>query len=99
MRHNITYTQTQHQPIHLDEEQTKDPKKVIAGFFDCYRLPDVREHLWDFITGLMNSREADDFTAIDRINAMDFYRHLEIFIEATWLIHRQRKDKKKTKKN
>lgn len=95
MRSNTTPTQAQLHPIYLDEEETKEPKKVIARFFNCYRLPDVREKLWEFITGLMNSQEADDYTAIDRINAMDFYRDLEVFIEASWLIYQKQKSKKK----
>ena len=95
MRSNTIHTQAQLHPIHLDEEETQKPKIVIARFFDCYRLPDIREQLWDFITGLMSSQEADDFAGRDRINALDFYRDLEIFIEAAWLIHQKQKSKKK----
>lgn len=74
--------------------QTQHPKKVITGFFNCYRLADVRERLWEFVTGLLQSQQADDYTGNDRINALEFYRHLEIFIEASWLLQ-QKQNKKK----
>lgn len=99
MRHNIQYSSTQKQPILLCEDEIKQPEKVFAHFFDCYHLPEIREQLWDYITGLMGSREADDFSWMDRINAMTFYRELETFLEAAWLLHQKKKTKKKSTKN
>lgn len=43
------YPEEELKPRKLNKEEIEDPYQVIDGFFDYGHLPQIREHLWEWL--------------------------------------------------
>jgi hypothetical protein len=77
-------------PIRLSKEQRDRPFDVINHFFQDHRLSEIRQVLWDWLEVSMTTSN----TAFDEPSERDrifwFYKALEEFVEAAYVIHLER---------
>lgn len=94
-------TQNPHQLLRLTREQQQDPLTVLACFFECYHLKDLRELLWDWLLTALSTDNATYAKGRDRSNLIFLYEKIELLTEAAWIIYQQpsaKKHKRKRKK-
>lgn len=83
------------QPLRLSREERKDPMLAIDSFFDCYRLHEVRETLWNWMAELLSSDRSMMLEGSERSHVICFYERIESLVEATLLMKRRKDGKKR----
>lgn len=76
---------------YLDEEERKNPMKVISELWETYNLPHVRDALYWWLVVSMDYTCADDSRGDDYLT--EFHTHLQRVIEAAHLIYIWNMDK------
>ena len=84
------YPPAELEPRHLTKEEIEDPYQVIHGFFDYAHLPQVREHLWEWLK-LTVSGNYHNISRTKRSNLLYFYDKIEVLVESVHILHRQGK--------
>jgi hypothetical protein len=76
-------------PIRLTKEQCDQPLEVISDFFHGHHLSEIRQILWDWLEVSLTTNNSifDESSERDRI--FWFYKVLEAFIEAVYILHLQ----------
>jgi len=95
LRHHIvTYTQLDNLPVFLSKEEIEQPQKVLAEFFDCYHLQNIRSFLKLWLHEALRPNE------ILQMDYLTLHDHLLKLTEAAWLLHQSKsiKPKRKNKK-
>lgn len=80
-----------YQPVYLNEEERKNPMKVIFQLWETYNLPHVRDALYWWLVVSMDYTCADDSRGDDYL--IKFHTHLQRVIEAAHLIYIWNMDK------
>ncbi|AEV97464.1 hypothetical protein A4D02_35905 [Niastella koreensis] len=99
------HPQWYNQPLRLTKDQKRDPLPVLDDFFECYHLNEVRETLWQWLTGVLSCQRSVAIEPLDSNNYIYFYEKIEGIIEAAYVMkrkmhkHRRWQEKKKFKKN
>ncbi len=92
---------TQHQwtnrPLRLSEEERQNLYGVLADFFSCFHLQDVRELMWDWLVAALSSESGAYTSGHARSNLIFVYEKLELLIEAAHGLHHRRKKSMKRK--
>jgi hypothetical protein len=77
----------------LTPNQIENPCLVFYELFDYASLPQIREHLWQWlkltVTGGYTKKY---FDYRERESILTLYEHLEKLIEASWIIYSDRKE-------
>ncbi len=71
------------QPLQLSIAQMDDPYSVLAYFFECYSLPDIRICLKELLNDALRAENVD---AADHVST---HADIEKLVEAAWIIHEQ----------
>lgn len=85
------FDQETYKLCYLDEEDRKNPIKVISELWATYNLPHVRDALYWWLVVSMDYTCADDSRGDDYL--IDFHRQLQRVIEAAHLIYIWNMDK------
>ena len=75
-------------PRKLSKEEIENPYQVIHAFFDYAHLPQIREHLWEWLK-LTVSGNYNKESCRERTNLLYFYEKIEQLVEAVHIIHRR----------
>jgi hypothetical protein len=79
-------------PFHLSKDEMEHPYKVLAEFFDCYHLKDIRFCLKEWLHVALRPDE------ILQMNYLTLHDHILKLAESAWLLHTNRTTKSKNKK-
>lgn len=83
----------------LAADELKDPRLVLARFFDYASIDQQREQLWVWLKTLVaGSYSSKLLTKKQRYDLLYFYEQLQRLIEAAHLIHEQQAAIAKRKK-
>ena len=77
------------QPLRLSEEELKNPRLIIEYFFECYRLQEVRQMLWEWMVEVVSSSRSISQEGQQRNEHIYFYEKMETLIEAVFLINQR----------
>ena len=93
---------TPEQLQHLPPKFTHHPKKMIADFCSTFEFKECRDMLWRMIFTFFSAEESDALNRHERNDYLFFYQQLEALLEAAFLMHEkklQKKSKAKTAKS
>lgn len=76
----------------LSNEEIEQPQKVLADFFDCYHLQNVRTFLKLWLHEALRPNE------ILQMDYLSLHDHLLKLTEAAWLLHHSQTTKQKRKR-
>jgi hypothetical protein len=83
----------------LAADELKDPRLVLARFFDYAGIDQQREQLWEWLkTMVSGSYSSRLLTKKQRYDLLYFYEQLQRLIEAAHLLHEQQAAGAKRKK-
>jgi hypothetical protein len=92
-QHKISYMRTVNknpqwfnQPMRLSSDEKKNPLHVIAEFFECYHLHEIRALLWSWLSEIIVSPNGISNDAQERSNHLFFYEKIEALIEAVLVL-------------
>ena len=91
MRSLNNHPEWHNQPLRLSEDELNNPKLTIENFFECYRLQEVRQILWNWMVEVVSSSRSISQDGQQRNDHIYFYEKMELLIEAAFLIN-QRSD-------
>lgn len=80
--------------IHLSKEQKREPKEVLADFFQSYHLKELREMFRDWFDAAISSDHSVYEKGLQRSNLHHLYQQLEQLTEASYIIHCNHQAKK-----
>jgi hypothetical protein len=86
------------QLLHLSKEQQQQPLEVLACFFDCYHLKDLRELLWDWLLAALGTDSGIYDKGRERSNLIFLYQKVEALVEAAYLLRLEQSTEKRKKK-
>ncbi len=86
------YPKGELEPRKLNKEEIEDPYQVIHGFFDYGHLPQIREHLWEWLK-LAVSGNYHRESCTEKSNLLYFYEKIEQLVEAVHIIHQKNENK------
>lgn len=101
MQASIKQKRQHNQVLRLTKEEQQQPAAVIAYFFECYHLKDLRELLWEWLLTALGSDNGTYGKGRERSNLIFLYEKLESLAEATYLLYQDqatKKDKRKKKR-
>ncbi|HEV8286624.1 MAG TPA: hypothetical protein VGQ09_20085 [Chitinophagaceae bacterium] len=91
------YPEWHNTPLYLTKEEMENPHKVLAEFFDCYNLKDIRACLREWLYDVLRPDE------VLQMNYLTVHDHVIKLAEASWILHSDKTPKsvrgKKKKKN
>lgn len=76
-------------PFLLSKKEMEHPHKVISEFFDCYQLKQVRAFLKEWLYETVHTDEPI------HLNFLVLHDHIMKLAEAAWIVHKDKKMKKK----
>ena len=79
------------QPIRLTDDQKKDPKNVIESFISDIHFDEIRKGLWECLEVSLTSENNYFETPQQREWIIYFYKRLEQFLEASYLLKSREK--------
>ena len=71
----------------LQQKNLKDPLEAIDVYFSDISLTVTRRQLWELYQGWVMSERARNCDPNLPANLLFFYTHLEMLVEAAWLLH------------
>ena len=72
-----------------------DPHKALEVFFADFTIADNRKKLWELYKGWMMSERSRNCDPGLPADLLFYYTHLEMLVEAAWLLHQEQKQPKK----
>jgi hypothetical protein len=82
------YPSAELEPRKLGKKEIEDPYQVINSFFDYSHLPQVKEHLWEWLS-LTVCGSYYRKPRIEKANVLYFYEKIELSIEAVHILHKR----------
>jgi hypothetical protein len=80
--------------IHLTKDQKRQPKEVLADFFQSYHLRELRVMVRDWFDAAISSDYSVYEKGLERSNLHHLYQQIEQLIEASYIIHCNHQAKK-----
>lgn len=74
------------EPQLLSEMQCKDPLSVLAEFFSVYRLSQAKAIGTDLFHVAISTENYQFGTALERAGAVSFHEHLQLLLEAAYML-------------
>lgn len=81
----------------MEINNVDDPYLAVEDFFSCFPLAECREHLWELYEGWVNYHKEESPGIDDPAIILFYYTHLEMLIEAAWLLNNKWKCRKNNK--
>ena len=90
-----SYPEWHNNPMYLSKEEMEQPYKVLAEFFDCYDLKNIRAFLKLWLQEALRPNE------VLEVDYLALHDHVIKLAEAAWILHTGETDKavKNKKKN
>ena len=79
----------------MQQNGLQEPYEAIDIFFGDFPLIDTRKQLWELYHGWVMSERSRNCDPQLPANLLFFYTHLEMLVEAAWLVHQEQKQSKK----
>jgi HEPN domain-containing protein len=80
----FNYPEWHNQPLNLTVDEINDPLSVIAAFFDCYKLPESRVYLQEWLKDALQKED------VNGANLFVLHNSIVRLAEASWLILKHR---------
>lgn len=77
------------QPLRLNEEEIKNPRLIFENFFECYRLQEVRQILWNWLVEVVSSSRSISQEGQQRNDHIYFFEKMEALVEAVFLMNQR----------
>jgi len=72
--------------IYLEEDDSREPMRVLRRFFSDYRLHECRDILRTMVNTCITTDNAEFSEPEDRADLLTRHQHLEELLEAGWLL-------------
>lgn len=83
------YDQLTYRPSRMEINNIDNPHVAIADFYSCFPLAECRAHLWELYEGWVMYNKGESPGIDDPATILFYYTHLEMLIEAAWLLNNQ----------
>ena len=75
----------------MQQKNIKQPSEAFELFFNDFPLTLTRKQLWELFHGWLMSERAGNCDPKLPATMLFFYTHLEMLVEAAWLLHNKDK--------